>query len=477
MKALRIGLGLLAAGALSSCTIEPHVLSGTSSFHVEITKVNGAAPPTADAPLPANHGDKLEAWEFTIDARSPEGDPTSFDGLVRLSVRPGAVQKIESTGAVGRNVLLVDGKATGIVYVTAVYGPTRLWVEDRGYVPAPIGKTPACADGKDDDGDKLIDYPADPGCELADDDSEEGGTFEAGVSHPVEYALPTIADVQGEGSTSPYPFEGMQLNTSAPRTVVVTRVASDGFYVTDLADQDKGYNSIFAFNFSLPPGMRVCDRVRYLAGTVNEFFGFTELGFPSYDLDYVYKPEDCLVPEPRVLDAKTIVDPVFMEKVESGLVRVEAVTIAKKFGPGKVKNNAPTADASSCDLNDDGTVDFTSQEEGSCSSVCDADPDCSEWTAFQSRGNYKVKLGGQMIQINTGTIPEFDPRAHRGETLDAVTGTLRNFSGGNLNWTIETRCPDDLVCQTEGCGAKAPISSQQACVRLRTLNDNDQGTN
>ncbi|HSN99825.1 MAG TPA: hypothetical protein VLS89_16125, partial [Candidatus Nanopelagicales bacterium] len=127
---------------------------------------------------------------------------------------------------------------------------------------------------------------------------------------------------------------------------------------------------------------------------------------------------------------------------------------------------------SNCDLNDDGQVDFESPTEGPCSDQCTQNPECSEWTSYSARGNYKVSNGQSMIQINTGTVGGFDPTSHRGEVLDFVTGTLRNFSGGFLNWTVETRCTDDLVCQYGGC-ASSPKSSKEACVRLRTIGDNE----
>lgn len=470
---------LVAGLALASCTITAMPLTGPSSFHVAITKVNGKAPPPRANPLPANRGQSQEEWEFTIDALDAEGNPVAFDGLARLSVRPGAVVSVKSDGGVGRNVLVKGGKATGTASVTAVYGPTNLWVDDIGYVPAPIGKVAACANGKDDNGNVLIDFPADPGCAFADDDTEDGGTFTSGISAPVQYALPTVGDVQGFAAATPYPFEGLELNTSPPEQVVVTRVASDGFFVTDVGTDAKvkGYNNLYAFNFAAPAGMRVCDRVTYLAGTLNEFFGFTELSFPSYKLDYVYRPEDCLVPEPALLDAKTIATPTAMESLESGLVRLVGFQIAKKFGSDLVKNSLPTADATNCDLNGNGAVDFTAVDEGACANACDADADCTEFTNYSARGEYKVHLNATVIEVNTNTVPDFDPRGHRGEVIDAVTGTLRNFSGGKLNWTVETRCTDDLVCQVPGCGAKAPMPSNQACVRLRNASDNDQGTN
>lgn len=478
MNALRFGLLGVTALSLAGCTYQGDLPAGASSFRVEVTRVNGGDLPPIEAPLPANLGDIEEEWEFTIEARNASGVLEPFDGVVRLTVEPGAVNAIESAGATGRNVLLVGGKATGKARVTAIYGPARLWVEDTGYRPADPSAQPRCSNGVNDDADVLVDFPADPGCAFADDDSEEEGTFAAGVSLPVHYALPRLTDIQGSGSTTPYPFEGVEVNTSAPQQVIVTRVASDGFYVTDIAPDQvmSGYNSLFAFNFSTPARMRVCDRVTYLAGTVNEFFGFTELSFPSFQLAFAFEGDDCPVPEPLTLDPATILDVLAMEKAESALVRVEGYSIATNFGPIPAVNNVFGPNQSNCDLNGDGQIDFESEEEGSCGNVCSADPDCSEWTGFSARGNYKVRKGGSMIQINTGTAALFDPQAHKGEELRAVTGTMRNFSGGSLNWTIEARCQDDLACEFDGC-VPEPISSKQACVRLRSLDDNDQGSN
>jgi hypothetical protein len=486
-------LGLaLALGA--GCSDAPEKALGPSTFHVVITSINGnTALPTVDKPLPANRGDTFDTWEFEIEARSSTGALEPFDGVVRVSTRPGAVGIILGDDAIGRNVRLRGGKARGSLTVTAVYGPTRLWVEDLGYIPAPAGKKPACSNGKneDPDEDNLVDFPADPGCAFADDDTEKGGSFAAGVSVPIAYALPKLSDIQG-ASTSPYPFESIEANTRAPQRLIVTRVASDGFYVTDVnaAEMMAGHNSIFAFNFSTPAGMRVCDRVTYLSGTVSEFFGFTELSFPSYDLDYVIEgKETCEVPTPTVLEAPTIIAPTEMEKLESALVRLQGYHVARRFGPKNPTNNVfgvpgdaeAVTDTSNCDLNGDGQVDFDSKDEGDCSNACAIDPECSEWTAYSARGNYKVSKEGSVIQIQTGTVSGFDPLANRGVALSAVTGTLRNFSGGTLNWTLETRCPDDLVCPPgsctcDGCPA-APLSSQDACVRLRSIDDNDEGTN
>jgi hypothetical protein len=480
---------LLALSPLA-CGSGPADLGGLSSFQITILQVNGAAPPPIDAPLPANIGTTDEEWQFEVQAMDPFGAPVDFDGFARIKVEPGAVTAVTGEGSVGRNIHFVDGKSAGTASVTAVYGPSRLWVEDVGYVPVDPDAPPRCADGLDDDDDGLIDYPSDPGCAFADDDSEEPGSFAAGVSPPVHYALPRIVDIQGTGTETPYAFEGIQVNTHAGRRVIVTRVSSDGFYATDIDGPPDSSNSIFAFNFSTPAGMRVCDQLVYLSGTISEFFGFTELSFPSYDVTFVKEGEGvCEVPAPALVDPTVVNDPVKMETLESALVRIEGYHIAGNFGPGRPLNangqltNNFQPEVSNCDLNLDGQVDFENKDEASCSNACAASAECSEWTGYSARGNYKVSKGGgscstgNCIQIQTSSIADFDPPSHKGETLTAVTGTMRNFSGGSLNWTIETRCPDDLVCSfAEACSDKI-LPSTEACVRLRTTDDPDEGTN
>jgi len=399
------------------------------------------------------------------------------------------VQNLDTNEQLGKNITLKSGKAHAMVSVTAMYGPTHLWVEDLGYEKAAPGKTPACANGKNDDpdGDVLVDYPNDPGCEFADDDSEEGGTFGAGTSNPVFYELPSVQDVQGEGATTPYPYESITVNTSGEHRLIVTRYAKDGFYVTDLSGQATGYNSLYVFTFSTPSNIRPCDRMTYLTGTISEFFGFTELNFPSYDIDpiFVGHEKECEIPEPPVLDADTIVSSVEMEKLEAALVRLEGFHVSKKLGAKVALNNVFKEDQTNCDLNGDGTVDFNSEAEAACGNACADDPECSEWTAYLSRGNYKVAKADMnssgasvtsVMQVQTDGAPEFNPVASRGAELTAVTGTLRNFSGGSLNWTVEVRCVDDVVCAQTGCADKVK-GPTEACISLRTEDDNDEGSN
>lgn len=530
-------VGLAWATAAASCTTEGTGVQHRGQLDVRVELVDGNVPPDyrdlSGPGLPANIGDLEEAWTFSVQVVDDFGQPDgSFNGYVRVEVEPGSVARVEGTGAKGRNLQLVNGFGQGTAFVTGVFGPARLWVEDIGYVPAMDGQVAVCANGVDDDDDVMVDHPNDPGCAFADDMTEEPGTNMSGVSSPVRYQLPAIADVQGRGAKTPYEAVSMQIETAAPRNVVVTRVSSNGFFLTDLSepynpvDGTGGYNHLFAYNFNTPEGMQVCDQVTYLSGTASEFFGFTEISFPSFEVNYInaaglpFGPDDCLVPEPTVLDGTDIrlSDPVGMEKLESGLVRIEGFTISDFFGPELAVNNSFGPNKSNCDLNEDGVIDYLDPLEGSCSDACTEEPRCSEWTNYVSWGAYKVYSGINMIRVSTATAFGFDALAHKGEPLPVLSGTLRNFSGGDLNWTIETRCVDDLICDfadcppppkfdeaepddparycelctgcladhgvpceqdctEEPCGyrcpVRTPISSRCACVSRRTEVDND----
>ncbi|MEZ4440954.1 MAG: hypothetical protein R3B72_17785 [Polyangiaceae bacterium] len=506
MRSLSIPVLLLGV-SLVGCTTDRD-LEPEGTFRVAVTAVDGGMVPDATAPLPPNLGDRLERWSLTVEALDAQGNPdTSYAGVARLEVVPGSLDSVSGPSALGRNLRFSGGKAEGEARVTAMFGPTRLWVTDIGYVPAGPDETPACSNGVDDDGDVAVDFPNDPGCAFADDMTEEEGTLRTGVSEAIAYDLPSLADVQGRGALTPYDAVAVDVKTQ-PSRLIVTRVASDGFYVSDI-DETNGYGHVFAFNFNPPEGMRVCHRLERLSGTASEFFGFTELSFPSYDIGRVTEVDGascardadcaetefcerrsvtavgrcqpCLVPDPVVLTASLIQNDSGMEQLESALVRVEQPRIPAKLGPGVPLEEQSTflfeTNATNCDLNGDGQVDFLDERESRCSNQCGSADDCSEWTGYAARGNYKVLVGQVVIQINTGTAQGFDPLKHRGKTLAYVTGTLRNFSGGSLNWTIETRCAEDLVCTFDDVCVPEPLPSHSACIAPATEGDNDAASN
>jgi hypothetical protein len=514
----------------ASCAVTGDQKTDTARLAVTVTLPDGSPVPDADNPgcvdlrgaakdCPAD-----QRYLISVEAKNVDGErDTTFNGFARVTITPGTLTTVTGDAAAGRNVKLDGGFAENIeIGVTGAYGETRVQVEDLGYVPIdPANGVPGCSDGLDNDNDGLIDFPADPGCAFANDDTEQGGSFASGVSPAIHYRLPTVAEANGNGSATPYPEEGLEIDThSEGVNVIVTRVSTDGFYVADMAvarddsgevvsATQKPWGSLFVFNFGVPPGMRVCDRLTLLTGTMTEFFGYTEMSFPGFRV----KPWDfrpiadggdgkCLVPEPFELVGIKASNDAVLEPYEGGLVRVNNGHVSAFLGAAypNVTSFAGGADdcptgysfefgpgASNCDFNRDGKLDFTKcGKEAGCADSCYGEPECSEFSAFRSRGNFRIVLPGAAgdpratILANTGTVTGFAPMEQAGRVIPSITGTASNFSGGDLRWTIETRCDDDLVYCPIGddeCLANppAPKLSESACVKRRTQADNEAG--
>jgi hypothetical protein len=157
---------------------------------------------------------------------------------------------------------------------------------------------------------------------------------------------------------------------------------------------------------------------------------------------------------------------------------------AHPAGPGY----APTADATNCDLNDDGKIDRTTgSPELTCDDNCEADPECSEYSNYASQNQFNMVveslglpaangsptvLGQVDIQGDGSTDAQFDPLLSKGQTIRAFSGTLYYFSGG-AQFTIQARCADDIITDLTA----SPIPSDTACVHARTILDTDDGSN
>ena len=112
-------------------------------------------------------GDRLKPLPLAIDqplpfkvivrARRLDGSiDTSFNGFVRLSAKPGAIEPLSGPDTEGRNVKLVQGESRTVdVKLANAYGTTYIVADDRGYEPVdPLSDPPpGCSNGIDDDGD------------------------------------------------------------------------------------------------------------------------------------------------------------------------------------------------------------------------------------------------------------------------------------------------------------------------------------
>jgi hypothetical protein len=546
---------LLSATTAAVCLGDSACDSGfghlASTEQLEVTFEPGGLPAnSASSRLPLSFSTP-ENYSVHIRALKEDGTLDSgFNGYVRLSSKPGNVVTLSGTGTDRRNVLLVNGQASNVgVTLLAGYGDTRIWAEDVGYVPTDIERVcnagdkcpswcspgkpcpPACSNGIDDNGNGVIDSPADPGCYASNDDTEDGGTFTAGVSPTIYYYIPRVADVRGGpegGNATPFPSQAVNIDmgyrgeNQFAFNVVVTRVSSAGFYITDV-NEDRpgggGFGSVYAYNFSAPPNMRQCDRLRSFGGTTSDFYGFTEVNYPTWELEeWDPSARPCGIPEPHTLaqgcsgqkpsttpDCFTIGSQSQMMSVSAGLVRVAtggataiagtntpqldapgtALHIGALIGPGfpTAPSYTPTADATNCDFSGDGKIDRTTGSlELACANACAANVECSEFSNYKAQNQFNLVVQGLdlsgkpttsvAILGDGSTDAEFDPVQLRGSQLRSFTGTLYYFSGGS-QFTIQARCADDIVVDL----AASPIPSDTACVHARTILDNSQGSN
>ncbi|MDI7267087.1 MAG: hypothetical protein QME96_03725 [Myxococcota bacterium] len=445
---------VVAAWAVVACAADDarHV-SGPAAFRVRVTDGDRGGP-EAEARLEFS----TEGVAFTLEISAVQ-PPAGWSGWVALRSEPGEIVSVRAPGAIRGNVPLAgEAVATAEVSVAKGYGDTYIWAADIGFVPGPVVGS-QCGDGIDNDGDGRTDFGDDPGCAWSNDDSETPGSFAVGVSEPLHFANPRVSDVQGRSFTSP--LEGRAVTIDAG-TLVVTRVSTSGLYVTDISE-DRDYTSLFAYNYNTPHRVRVCDRLVAVGGIVSEFYGLTELVFPSWTLDPSVRraaplpagPDECPVPEPVELDAVTLRNPRAMESLESALVAVVGGTITRNFVD--------------CDYNRNRSIDWDRLDERECADTCDADPDCTERSQFRRYGQFGVVLPGatpagraKVFVVTREAIPEeeFDPSVedHRGRTVALVRGTLQHIEFLGVPWIVEIRCRDDLVLE----GAALPM--WRACV-------------
>lgn len=431
---------------------------------------------SAAAPLPFSSDGVPLQLQVEVRARDNRR-VTSFNGWVALSMAPGQFRSVVGPDGtvLGNMVKLTAGVATGLeVTVARGYGESRIWAEEGGYVPVDPRRTPApaCANGRDDDGDGFVDYPADLGCAAANDDSERAGSYAVGTSEPLYFDLPNIVDVQGRSAITPLLGERVTLRgrvtPDAPpagdrrHRLVVTQTDNSGFFVTDIDDRSCDgapcYNSLYSFNFRSPDGMRPCDLLDTLTGSVAEFVSTTQLAQPGYQIGLAWRPDDaaagqCLIPDPAEITPATLAQDILMERYESGLARARQVELPSLFGPLPAPNGIPSPGATNCDLNGDGRITYDGGAENQCADACAADITCSEWSNWNRYGQITVTLPmmGAGVRARMAIAPRivnpnFDPEHPRGP-IATVTGTLKQVGP---NWIIQPRCGADFVVQGDG---------------------------
>ena len=168
-------------------------------------------------------------------------------------------------------------------------------------------------------------------------------TGKIGVSPLFYTEVATISAIQGTvkgAKGNPSAFNNRNL-TLKDREMVVIAVIEGGFYLHEVGVED--YSSIYMYTYSTPyvddnvdetVSLPVGALIESANGSVFEFFGFTEMSFPTFHPVYekkdgksVVKVDTSLIPEPKdVGDILNNNDE--MEKREASLVTVKNVSVA-----------------------------------------------------------------------------------------------------------------------------------------------------
>jgi hypothetical protein len=453
---------------------------------ITLTLAPGTAVGSPAAPLPFQDGAGVP-FTAHIAVLGDDGNPlANFNSFVAVSTDSGEIVSIagaNGTTVDGRNVQVTAGVADVTITLTRALGETRIWAEDEGYVPAPAmsATLPQCANSMDDDGDGLVDFPGDFGCAAPNDNTETGGSYVLGASGPIVFDTPTISQVQGHSTSSPLTNVRVLVNHG---NLIITAVNVSGMYVTDTADpgcpgMGNCYNSIFLFNFSLPPFVQPCDRLSQLEGTVTEFVSTTQMGNPSWiadpDGEWINPTLSgaCPIPPAVPVDATALANANAMEALESSVVVAQGVTFSSNIGPMLVAQPAMggawqfARGQSNCDFTNDGQIDFHHPQEGPCANACQTTPNCSEWTDWVRFGQLAVDFvpatagAVRLIVEPKSVLPNFNPQAPPvpAGTAVAVTGTLSEVGP---NWIISPRCADDVALNN------MPRAANLTCISPRT---------
>ena len=247
---------------------------------------------SVDEPLPFSS--ETMTLPVKVETLDSDAEPYPFTGDLSVNVRPGRLDQ-------QKWVSVTDGVWEGDIAFGNGFGPTRVWFSDEGDKDASTGRTP---------------------------------TYATGVSDPpLWYEFPTLGELNEIDDVESNQLFGEFTEIRAvDRDIRVTAVGVNGYWVTYMADDPGSYNNLFVYTFSRPDDEIVLGaRITLLNGANQEYLGTTQLSFPSYEVS-----DDALadVPEPVVISASDCADLQKLEGLESGLVRLEDVSVPDSFKQG-----------------------------------------------------------------------------------------------------------------------------------------------
>lgn len=384
--ALAATFAALGAAALGAGCVEDEAgISGVQSLRVALTAP--ASPGSEAMRLP----DTLRQVTLDISSVDATGElDTTLSGDLDVHVQFLGSLTPELDAAVPLARLRMNaGRAVGSVNLPPVFGPTVLWVEHSNGADA---------------------------------------TYATGTSPKLWFRDPTISDIStpademGLAALTNSPLELKQVRVASSRygaagRLIVTSVYSQGYTVSDVQCQDAAgtppctagfYDHVTIFTFGAPRDERgneikVGMIIPGFTGGVSEFNGLTELGFPQ-TLAGTGEPEisPARLPAPRELELSWFSQRIEFERIESGLMKVSNVKV--------------------CPIDDDYAT-------------------FKQWKLDVGRG-----CTGDVINVVTAGVADFDPVGKAGMTLSSVVGSLRPINIGSFNvWIMYPRSNQDIT--------------------------------
>ena len=244
-------------------------------------------------------------------------------------------------------------------------------------------------------------------------------TGKLGVSPEFYAENPSIVAIQGTisgGKGSPSSFSKRNL-TLRGQTMVVTAVIEGGFYLTQVGATE--YASLYLYSHSTPfveddsdvVTLPVGTLVESANGSISEFFGYTEMSFPTYTPVYeekdgkkTIKVDISLIPDP--IDVTSLLsNDNEMEKYEASIVTVKDVAV---------------------------------------SNFNEHDSAFTEYSQFP----LAAKSGGIVLAQTVYTVPSFNPVDEKHDTHRFnFTGILKQHTSARPStWIIVPRNEKDIEC-------------------------------
>jgi hypothetical protein len=358
-----------------------------------------------------------------IEAIGTDGKLFPFTGRLLTTVEPGQV-----VGG-GDLLIMTNGISDSNIPLRLAFGDSAIWIHEVDPVNGNAGAL-TCSGG----------CQSGSACYRGRICAGPNASLSMGIAGPIFFENPRISDLQTtqDPNTSTLVNESLTISGG---TMIVTGISGQGFFVTDIADEDQQFNSILVFTFNQPEEVGLGDRLAKISGIAAEFVGTTQLTQPGFDVieesrvDLIPAPKEITVQEAGDLSGRAL------EPFESSLVMVRNATLASDY---------VHCDGAANGGNNNNLIDTDS--ERSCSDACFAEPSCSELTNFLRFGQYAVLMdnGQTKIQVvSRDTVRGFDPTLpeNLGKTIPQIIGTLRDVQFADPRAVIQPRFPSDIVLE------------------------------